>query len=112
VLHEFSDEEMARDWTLSEADREEIGKTRSPFRLFLTVQLCTVRRGGRFFLQVQDLSPRIVNYLGNQLALPSALTIEAPERKATETEHRKQLLDYWGFRKFDEDSQAQPTPPG
>jgi hypothetical protein len=33
--HEFSDEEMARDWTLSGDDREEIGKYRTNFRLFL-----------------------------------------------------------------------------
>lgn len=106
-LQEFSDEELARDWTLSEADREELGKARTNFRLFLAVQLCAVRLYGRFFHQVQDLSPRIINYLGSQLALPPTLTIDVPDRKATATEHRKTLLDYLGFRKFDEDSQAQ-----
>ena len=32
---DFSDEEMARDWTLSESDRQEIGKYRKRFRLFI-----------------------------------------------------------------------------
>lgn len=31
---EFSDEEMARDWTLSDADRQEVGKYRTNSRLF------------------------------------------------------------------------------
>ena len=35
----FSDEEMARDWTLSASDKEEIGKYRKNSRLFVAVQL-------------------------------------------------------------------------
>ena len=104
---EFSDEEMVRDWTLSEEDRAELGKYRTTFRLFLAVQLCTVRLYGRFLQPVQDLSPRIMNYLGSQLGLPPSLTIEAPDRKATYAEQRQHLLDYLGFQKFDEQSQAQ-----
>lgn len=109
LLHEFSDEEMARDWTLSGEDREELGTYRTTFRLFLAVQLCAVRLYGRFLNSVHDLSPRILNYLGSQLGLPPSLTIEVPDRKATYTEHRKNLLDYLGFQKFDEQGQAQLT---
>ena len=39
VLQEFSYEGMARDWTLSGADREELEKYRTHFQLFLAVQL-------------------------------------------------------------------------
>ncbi len=104
---EFSDEEMARDWTLSEADRTELGRHRTTFRLFLAVQLCTVRLYGRFLQPVHELSPRIVNYLGSQLGLPPSLTIETPDRKATSADQRQHLLDYLGFQRFDEQSQAQ-----
>jgi hypothetical protein len=100
---------MARDWTLSARDRKELGTYRTTFRLFLAVQLCAVRLYGRFLNSVHDLSPRILNYLGSQLGLPSSLTIEVPERKATYTEHRKNLLDYLGFQKFDERGQSQLT---
>ena len=31
---EFTDEEMVRDWTLSETDKAEINKTRTVFRVF------------------------------------------------------------------------------
>jgi len=104
---EFSDEERARDWTLSGEDRAELRKYRTNFRLFLAVQLCAVRLYGRFLQQVQDLSPRIINYLGSQLGLPPSLTIEGPDRKATYSEQRKHFLDSLGFQKFDEQGQAQ-----
>jgi hypothetical protein len=31
----FSDEEMARDWTLSQSDKQEVSKYRTNFRLFI-----------------------------------------------------------------------------
>jgi hypothetical protein len=80
---EFSDEEMARDWILSEEDRAEIGKHRKSSRLFIAIQLCAVRLYGRFLNGLHDLSPRIVNYLNHQLDLPPSLAILAPEREAT-----------------------------
>ena len=69
---DFSDEEMARVWTLSEADQQEIGKYRKNSRLFIATQLCAVRLYGRFVMDVNDLSPRIINYLNGQLALPAS----------------------------------------
>jgi hypothetical protein len=39
---------MARDWTLSDSDRAEIGKYRKSSRLFVAMQLCAVRLYGRF----------------------------------------------------------------
>lgn len=99
---EFSDEEMARDWTLSERDREEIGKHRKSSRLLIAIQLCAVRLYGRFLTGLHDLSPRIVNYLNRQLDLAPSLTIQVPEREATYLEQRKTILNYLGFQKFDE----------
>lgn len=77
---DFSDEEMARDWTLSEADKREINRYRTNSRLFIAIQLCAVRLYGRFLVEVNDLSPRIVSYLNSQLKLPPSLTINTPDR--------------------------------
>ena len=104
---DFSDEEMARDWTLSESDRQEIGKYRKIFRLFIAIQLCAVRLYGRFLNEAHDLSPRIVNYLNGQLDLPPSLTIQVPDRKATYTEQRRNILNYLGFHGFDDAVQGQ-----
>jgi hypothetical protein len=66
---DFSDEEMARDWTLSDADKKEISKYRKNSRTFIAIQLSALRLYGRFLAEVNGLSPRIVNYLNNQLGL-------------------------------------------
>lgn len=105
LTQNFSDEEMARDWTLLERDKQEIGKYRKISRLFIAVQLCAIRLYGRFLSEVNDLSPRIVNYLNGQLGLPSSLVIQVPNREATYIEHRRNILNYLGFRKFDEEAQ-------
>lgn len=65
----FSDEEMVRDWTLSETDQAEVGRYRK-YSLFVAIQLCAVRLYGRFLSNVHELSPRIVNYLNSQLDQP------------------------------------------
>ena len=104
---DFSDEEMVRDWTLSDNDKQEISKYRKNFRLYIVVQLCAIRLYGRFLSEVYELSPRIVNYLGHQLDLPPTLAIQIPKREATYLAHRKNILNYLGFRKFDESVQAQ-----
>jgi TnpA family transposase len=104
---QFSDEELVRDWTLSTSDREEVAKYRKNSRLFVAIQLCSVRLYGRFLHQVHDLSPHIINYLGRQLDLPPSLAIEVPERKATYTDHRQNIMEYLGFQRFDENAQEQ-----
>ena len=98
---DFSDEEMARDWTLSQEDITEIGKYQNRFRLFVAIQLCAIRLYGRFLSDIHDLSPRIYNYLNTQLSLPPSMTVDVPSRKATITVHRANLLDYLEFQKFD-----------
>ncbi len=104
---EFSDEEMARDWTLSDEDKQEVSKYRKNFRLFIAVQICSVRLYGRFLGEVHDLSSRIVNYLNNQLGFPPSLTIKVPDREATYLEHHKNILTYLGFHRFDNFVQEQ-----
>lgn len=103
---DFSDEEMVRDWTLSQADKQEISRYRTNSRLFIAIQLCAVRLYGRFLVKVNDLSPRIVSYLNGQLDLPPSLTINTPGRDATFSEQRKNILLYLGFSKYDDDTQS------
>lgn len=103
----FSDEEMARDWTLSDSDRANVCKYRKNSRLFIAIQLCSVRLYGRFLKQIHDLSLHIVNYLSQQLGLPPSLSVAISERKATYNDHRQNILKYLGFQKFDEIKQEQ-----
>ena len=101
----FSDEEMARDWTLSESDLKEITRYRKNARLYIAIQICCVRLYGRFFQRINDLSVRVINYLNAQLGLPANLSVDISSRKATLSIYRNNVLTYLGFNKFDESSE-------
>lgn len=103
----FSDEEMARDWTLSQADLHELKRYRKQTRLYLAIQICCVRLHGRFVQRINDLSVKIITYLNTQLDLPKNLTITPPARKASESIYRNHILSYLGFQKFDNVSEQQ-----
>jgi hypothetical protein len=106
----MSDEELVRNWTLVESDHQEIARYRKGFRLYIALPICAVRVYGRFVNHVHDISPHILNYLGQQLDLPPSLTVEAPEREATALEHRSNVLKHVGFQRFDPMVQAQLAP--
>jgi hypothetical protein len=57
----FSDEEMARDWTLSDSDLKLISNVIGSYRLYFAAQLCSVRLQGNFRSSVSELSPCIIN---------------------------------------------------
>ncbi len=107
ISRNLSEEKVARDWTLSENDKLEINKYRKIFRPFIAVQLCAIRLYGRFLGGISDLSPQIINYINHQIDLPPSLSIQVPEREATFLQHRKNILNYLNFCKFDETTQAQ-----
>lgn len=105
-LEEFSDEELVRDWTLTEGDKTELTRYRRAARLWMAAQLCAVRLYGRLIQPTSDISPRVLSYLSKQLELPPSLGIGLPDREATMLERRKNLLSYLGFGRFDEAERA------
>ncbi|MEM1119176.1 MAG: DUF4158 domain-containing protein [Bacteroidota bacterium] len=103
----FSDEDMARDWTLSPSDLQEINRFRKNARLYIAIQICCVRLYGRFVQKVNDLSIRIIHYLNKQLGLPIDLSATISTRKATYSNYHNNILSYLGFQKFDESVENQ-----
>jgi TnpA family transposase len=99
-----SDEELARDWLLSEQDLVEVRRCRgADKRHSFAIQLCTLRAYGRFLGQDYGFVPvRILNHLGRQLGMPPVLFAAPPDRKKTDTEHERRIRAYLGFRNFDE----------
>ena len=90
------DEELARDWTLSEADKAEVRRCRGDTnRLRFALQLCTLRNYGRF-LDHYDLIPvRILTHLSRQLDLPPVLFIAGPDRDATVSDTSSGSANIW-----------------
>ncbi|HET8938771.1 MAG TPA: DUF4158 domain-containing protein [Polyangiales bacterium] len=99
-----TDEELARDWLLSEQDLVEVRRCRSDDKRHrFAIQLCTLRAYGRFLGQDYDVVPiRTVNHLGRQLGMPPVLFVTPPRRKQTDTEHERRIREYLGFRTFDD----------
>jgi hypothetical protein len=97
-----NEEELTRDWTLSAEDREAARRCRGEAsRLRFALQLCVVRRHGRYLDDYAVVSARILNFLSRQLDLPPVLKVEPPGREATQWEHGRRLREYLGLRNFD-----------
>ena len=101
---DFSDEEMARDWTLSELDLKQISTVISSYRLYFAIQLCSIRLQGGFLTATSELSPRIINYLSSQLDLPLTFFVNEPTRRATRSKQHGQILMCLGFKKYDRET--------
>ena len=96
-----AEEELARDWTLSAADKAEVLKCRGDEnRRRFAIQLCCLRARGRFLSDFGKVSTKITNHLGRQIGLAPSLFIDPPSRAATETEHENRIRRYLGFQRF------------
>jgi hypothetical protein len=68
------EEELARHWSLSEADQREVVQCRGDEnRRRFALQLCMLRCHGRLLESEENAPVRIVNHLGAQLELPPVL---------------------------------------
>ncbi len=103
-----TDEELARDWTLSEEDLAEVLRCRGEDkRHSFAIQLCMLRRHGRFLGDDYSAVPvRIMNHVGRQLGLPPVLFMAPPTREATDLEHERRIREYLGFGPFDDEAAA------
>jgi Domain of unknown function (DUF4158) len=97
-----SEEELARDWTLSHADKAEILRCRTGgHRLSFAIQLCVLRVHGRFLADFDGVGVRITNHLCRQLDLPPVLFVNPPSREATDLGHEHRIREYLGIRPFE-----------
>jgi hypothetical protein len=104
------DEELARDWTLSEADKAEVRRCRGDNnRRRFALRLCTLRNYGRFLNDYETVPVRILNHLSCQLELPPVLFVTSPDRDATVSEHEQRIRHYLGYRQFDQAIQDRLT---
>jgi Domain of unknown function (DUF4158) len=97
-----SDEELAFDWTLSARDLEFILAHRGPENLCrLAVQLCVLRKYGRFLSHYTHVSPGILGYLCRQLDLPPLSKLSGRGRDNTEGDYQREIATYLGWQPFD-----------
>src|SRR5712691_10538753 len=97
-----SDEELAFDWTLSERDIAFIlTNHRGPENLCrLAVQLCVLRKHGRFLANYLQVSPAVLGYLCRQLDLAPLVAFSGQVRGNTESDYQRDITQYLGWRPF------------
>ena len=103
-----SDEDLAFDWTLSERDIDFIlTNHRGPENLCrLAVQLCVMRKHGRFLATYTHVSPAILGYLCRQLDLAPLVALSGQVRDHTENDYQREIAQYLGWRPFDAEIQT------
>ena len=95
--------ELARHYSLSEADLTAIGIRRGAAnRLGFAIQLCLLRYPGRTFRLGETMPSNIVEFVASQIGTdPDAFHNYARERDTTRREHVAELVRTFGFRSFD-----------
>ena len=93
---------VARSYTFSADDLTLIKQRRRPQnRLGFAVQLAYLRFPGRTWLASEEVPPRVLAYIADQLRVnPMSVVQYAQDREATRFEHLAELQRVYGFRSF------------
>lgn len=99
---ETSEDVLATDWTLSDADITTIVSCcrGNDHRLRLAIQLCALRATSRFLSSYDQVPLKAANYLAQQLECHPVLFVPEPVRPAIEYDDREQIRRYLGYRPF------------
>ena len=82
-----SEDELARNWSLTPADLAAIAACRgADQRRRFALQLCMLRKHGRFLDDYRHAPIKIVNHLSRQLGLPPVLFLDRSGREPAELE--------------------------
>lgn len=101
-----TDEDLTRNWQLSEADRRAALRCRGEAqRRRFALQLRTLAIYGRFLRPQAEVPIRILNYLGGQLGAEPVVVADPRPRDDTELEHQQRIREQLGYRLFDAEIQ-------
>ena len=104
------EEELARDFSLSESDKRQIRRCRGDdHRRRFALQLCVLRKTGRFLDSYRQIPTKILTHLSRQLELSPVLFVSDTERSATEYDYQERIRQYLGWQAFDQRTEEQLT---
>ncbi len=92
---EPTQEELAFDWTLSEADKGRVlGHRGDDNRLRYAVQLCVLRKYSRFLDSYRMVPANVLGYLCRQLEMTPLVELSGHSQQATESRYRSKICQY------------------
>ncbi|MFC1834122.1 Tn3 family transposase [Thermodesulfobacteriota bacterium] len=97
-----TEEEIAFDWTLSEEDLRVVLKHRGNDNLCrFAVQLCVLKKHGRFLSDYSVVPPKILGYLCRQIEVEPIVSLSGHARGSTESIYQREVARYLGWKSFD-----------
>jgi TnpA family transposase len=102
-LTDITEDRLAKDWTLSEQDKDFILKNfrGNTQKMRYAIQLCNLRYSGNFITDRSKLSLKVVNYLSRQLDLDSLLETPDLAFKDADYPRLQKVQDHLSFKNFD-----------
>jgi hypothetical protein len=98
---EIDPDRLLLDWTLTDADRREIDRSRGPdSRLWTALHLCRLRRTARFIDAAEQVPQDVIVHLARQLGLDPPVHLLPLPRPATDSAIRARVRDHLGFVPF------------
>lgn len=98
-------EELAFDWTLSEQDIELVLRHRGAENLCrFAIQLCVLRKHGRFLNHFRGVSPAILAYLCRQLDIRLVTRLSGVERQHTLSDYHREIAAHLGWSFYDDEN--------
>ena len=103
-ISDITEDQLAKDWTLSENDIEFIlSNSRTDINLIRTaVQLCVLRKTAGFATRHSNIALKAVNYLAHQLMQPSLLKPPDLEWSKSDYPRFAKIQAYLNYKEFDE----------
>lgn len=101
---EVAEDELVTYWTLTPIDVDFILKNCRGKDLFFAcfaIQLCSLRNAGRFINDYKKIPLKVIVYIVNQLEMKFIESIPEKLHPKTESDYRKKIINYLGFRPFD-----------
>lgn len=104
----ISEEDLAFDWSLSKKDIQFIKGHRGNENLCrFAVQLCILRKHGRFLSNYSGVPPAVLTYICKQLEIEPVTSLTgfiSITRENTESQYQGEIAKYLGWKSFDQKS--------
>jgi TnpA family transposase len=103
VTSQPTPEELAFDWTLSPKDIRLVLKHRGHENLLrFAIQLCVLKKHGRFLSDYMRVPPMVLGYLCRQLEIKPLEALTGRTRDNTEGDYQREIAAYLGWQPYDE----------
>lgn len=100
----ISDWEIAKYYTLSDADKEIINQRRRDYnKIGFAVQLCLLRYPGWSFTNIDQIPATILGYISMQIEVNSEILNEYGKREMTKVNHLQEIRQIYGYSIFTEE---------